>query len=143
MSRATWMNSGNSRWPRHGRHGGGGAATLSSTLDVAGDVDVGIHGGLNRATRQWQELTSTLSSTLDVAGDVDVNSEIHGGLNHGQHGGGGDAERRGDYGGTRATAVATLSSTLDVAGDVDVNSGKFAVAIGPRATRFTLAGGLR
>ena len=48
-----------------------------------------------------------------MAGDVDVNSEIHGGLTHGRHGGGGSDN---------------TVSTLDVASDVDVNSGKFTVA---------------
>ena len=57
-----------------------GAATLSSTLDVAGDVDV--NSGKFAVTGIGR-----------VAGDFV--EQVHGGWRHGQHGGGGDAERDG------------------------------------------------
>ena len=51
-----------------------GATTLSSTLDVAGDVDVNSGKFTVASTRRRRWRAVTLSSTLDVAGDVDVNS---------------------------------------------------------------------
>ena len=77
-----------------------GAATLSSTLDVAGDVDV--NSGKFAVTASDGSLAIS-SNKFTVAGDTG-NTVVAGTLN--------------------ATG-ATLSSTLDVAGDVDVNSGKF------------------
>ena len=126
---------------QHGQHGGGGdwtdyverltgAATLSSTLDVARcDVDV--------------------NSCREVCGDGigrvagDFVEQVHGGWQHGQHGGGGDAGR--DVERLSSSGAATLSSTLDVAGDVDVNSGKFAVtaldgSLAISSNKFTVAG---
>ena len=93
---------------RHGQHGGGdaergGSATLSSTLDVAGDVDV--NSGKFAVTASDGSLAIS-SNKFTVAGDTG-NTVVAGTLN--------------------ATGAATLSSTLDVAGDVDVNSGKFTV----------------
>ena len=80
-----------------------GAATLSSTLDVAGDVDV--NSGKFAVTASDGSLAIS-SNKFTVAGNTG-NTVVAGTLN--------------------ATGAATLSSTLDVAGDVDVNSGKFAV----------------
>ena len=54
-------------------------------------------------------------------------SEIHGGLNHGQHGGGGDAERRGDYGEhpeLGGDAVDTLWRATCVNGKFTVDCGR-------------------
>ena len=106
-----------SRWPAHGRHGGGG--------------DPGRGG--RRGREQWDVCGDCIGR---VTGDPD--KQVHGGRRHGQHGGGGDAERDG---------ATTLSSTLDVAGDVDVNSkfavtasdGSLAIA----TNMFTVAGGTR
>ena len=147
-----------------------GAATLSSTLDVAGDVDVNsgkfavtaLDGSLAISSNKFTvagdtgntvvagTLDATLGwTTLDVAGDVDVNSGKfataveHAGISTGEqvHG-----ERRNTVSGTlNVTGAATLSSTLDVAGDVDVNSGKFAVtasdgSLAISSNKFTVAG---
>ena len=106
-----------------GQHGGGGDAERDGSDDAV------EHAG--RGGRRGRELEVCGDCIGRVSGDP--MKQVHGGRRHGQHGGGGDAER------DRAT---TLSSTLDVAGDVDVNS-KFAVthrtglAI---ATLFTVAG---
>ena len=189
-----------------------GAATLSSTLDVAGDVDVNSGKFAVAASGQCMAISSnkftvagdtgntvvagtlnatgaaTLSSTLDVAGrrgreqwEVcgdgigrvagDFVEQVHGGWQHGQHGGGGDVAGTLDvddvdvnsgkfavtaYGSLAissnkftvagdSSGAATLSSTLDVAGDVDVNSGKFAVtasdgSLAISSNKFTVAG---
>ena len=99
------------------------ATTLSSTLNGGGgdaerdgSCDAVEHAGCGRrrGREQWEVCGDGIGR---VAGDFV--EQVHGGWRHGQHGGGGDAERRRDY--------VELSSTLDVAGDVDVNSGKFAV----------------
>ena len=135
-----------------------GAATLSSTLDVAGDVDVNSgkfavtasDGSLAISSNKFTVAgdtgntvvagtlnatgAATLSSTLDVAGDVDVNSgkfavTLVGSLaiSSNKFTVAGDTGNTVVAGTLNATGAATLSSTLDVAGDVDVNSGKFAV----------------
>ena len=98
-----------------------GAATLSSTLDVAGDVDV--NSGKFAVTASDGSLAIS-SNKFTVAGDTG-NTVVAGTLN--------------------ATGAATLSSTLDVAGDVDVNSGKFAVtasdgSLAISSNKFTVAG---
>ena len=64
-----------------------GAATLSSTLDVAGDVE---HAGCGRrrGREQWEVCGDGIGR---VAGDFV--EQVHGGWQHGQHGGGGDAGR--------------------------------------------------
>ena len=89
-----------------------GAATLSSTLNVAGDVDV--NSGKFAVTASDGSLAIS-SNKFTVAGDTG-NTVVAGTL---------------DAGGTTLSSLssgaATLSSTLNVAGDVDVNSGKFAV----------------
>ena len=98
-----------------------GAATLSSTLDVAGDVDV--NSGKFAVTASDGSLAIS-SNKFTVAGDTG-NTVVAGTLN--------------------ATGATTLSSTLDVAGDVDVNSGKFAVtasdgSLAISSNKFTVAG---
>ena len=136
-----------------------GAATLSSTLDVAGDVDVNSgkfavtasDGSLAISSNKFTVAgdtgntvvagtlnatgAATLSSTLDVAGDVDVNSGKFAvtasdgslAISSNKFTVAGDTGNTVVAGTLNATGAATLSSTLDVAGDVDVNSGKFAV----------------
>ena len=86
-----------------------GAATLSSTLDVAGDVDVNSgkfavtasDGSLaissNKFTVAGNTGNTVVAGTLDVTGATTLSS--------------------------LSSGAATLSSTLDVARDVDVNSG--------------------
>ena len=135
-----------------------GAATLSSTLDVAGDVDVNSgkfavtasDGSLAISSNKFTVAgdtgntvvagtlnatgAATLSSTLDVAGDVDVNSGKFAvtasdgslAISSNKFTVAGDTGNTVVAGTLNATGAATLSSTLDVAGDVDVNSGKFA-----------------
>ena len=154
-----------------------GAATLSSTLDVAGDVDV--NGGKFAVTASDGSLAissnkftvagdtgntvvagtlnatgaATLSSTLDVAGDVDVNSGKFAvtasdgslAISSNKFTVAGDTGNTVVAGTLNATGAATLSSTLDVAGDVDVNSGKFAVtasdgSLAISSNKFTVAG---
>ena len=136
-----------------------GAAALSSTLDVAGDVDVNSgkfavtasDGSLAISSNKFTVAgdtgntvvagtlnatgAATLSSTLDVAGDVDVNSGKFAvtasdgslAISSNKFTVAGDTGNTVVAGTLNATGAATLSSTLDVAGDVDVNSGKFAV----------------
>ena len=136
-----------------------GAATLSSTLDVAGDVDVNSgkfavtasDGSLAISSNKFTVAgdtgntvvagtlnatgAATLSSTLDVAGDVDVNSGKFAvtasdgslAISSNKFTVAGDTGNTVVAGTLNATGAATLSSTLDVAGDVDVNSGKFTV----------------
>ena len=137
-----------------------GAATLSSTLDVAGDVDVNSgkfavtasDGSLaissNKFTVAGDTGNTVVAGTLDAAATVDTLW---------QPGAVGTARRDAvehagcDAGATtlsstlNATGAATLSSTLDVAGDVDVNSGKFAVtasdgSLAISSNKFTVAG---
>ena len=154
-----------------------GAATLSSTLDVAGDVDVNSgkfavtasDGSLAISSNKFTVAgdtgntvvagtldatgAATLSSTLDVAGDVDVNSGKFAvtasdgslAISSNKFTVAGDTGNTVVAGTLNATGAATLSSTLDVAGDVDVNSGKFAVtasdgSLAISSNKFTVAG---
>ena len=138
-----------------------GAATLSSTLDVAGDVDV--NSGKFAVTASDGSLAIS-SNKFTVAGDTGntVVSDVE--LDAGHAGcDGSDYVEQPELGSCDAvehagcdgsddavstlnvTGAATLSSTLDVAGDVDVNSGKFAVtasdgSLAISSNKFTVAG---
>ena len=137
-----------------------GAATLSSTLDVAGDVDVNSgkfavtasDGSLAISSNKFTVAGNTGNTV--VAGTLDAGGTTLSSLSSLEQ------ARRCRFrtldvtGATTLSSTlnhgtlwgaATLSSTLDVAGDVDVNSGKFAVtasdgSLAISSNKFTVAG---
>ena len=147
-------------------------ATLSSTLDVAGDVANGgnaVHGRwrdwdtgntvvaatlVEHAVEMWHavDVEVTLSSTWqEVCGDGigrvagDFVEQVHGGWQHGQHGGGGDAGRDGsDY--VEQPELGSCDAVEHAGcGRRRANSGKFAVtaldgSLAISSNKFTVAG---
>ena len=131
-----------------------GAATLSSTLDVAGDVDVNsgkfavtaLDGSLAISSNKFTVAGNTGNTV--VAGTLDAGGTTLSSLSSGAA----TLSSTLDVTGAttlsstlNVTGAATLSSTLDVAGDVDVNSGKFAVtasdgSLAISSNKFTVAG---
>ena len=131
-----------------------GAATLSSTLDVAGDVDVNSgkfavtasDGSLAISSNKFTVAGNTGNTV--VAGTLDAGGTTLSSLSSGAA----TLSSTLDVTGAttlsstlNVTGAATLSSTLDVAGDVDVNSGKFAVtasdgSLAISSNKFTVAG---